>query len=167
MTVVDTKTLRWAVLCNDCVMAVSNLSENNFEYWLHRNYSLRNNRTDRVTVYTLGGIQIGLPGLGEGDNKLTFPMHYEIKDALDGQLWVRFATDAEKQIHGQWWHISEVQPTALLHHNGRRAGNDEMMGCVSTTMAALQTHELETHSVEERPLIDVDSVSTPPTPSWD
>ena len=155
------------MLCNDCVMAVSNLSENNFEYWLHRNYSLRTNRTDRVTVYTLGGIQVGLPGLGEGDDKLTFPMHYVIKDALNAQLWVRFATDAEKQINGKWWHTSDVQPNALLHQNGRQARNDEMMGFVGMTMAALQSDELENHSVEERPLIDVDCLNTPPTPSLD
>ena len=36
----------------------------------------------RVTVYTVGGTQIGFCGLGQGDELLTVPGHYLVGEAL-------------------------------------------------------------------------------------
>ena len=83
-------------------------------------------REPRVKVYTPSGKQIGIPGVGEGDNKLTFPPSYLVRDAL-GATWIRFATDAERPQSGwpglgTWWRISEFQPTTLIHCGADGAG---------------------------------------------
>ena len=46
-------------------------------------------------MFTMSGVQIGTPGVGESDERLTFPMRYLVGDALAGTPWIRFATDAE------------------------------------------------------------------------
>ena len=53
----------------------------------------------RVKVFTLEGVQIGLPGVGEGVNRLTFPAGYVIKQAMDAPIWIRFATTDEIAHH--------------------------------------------------------------------
>ena len=53
--------------------------------------------TYRVQVFTFEGVQIGLPGVGEGVNRLTFPAGYVIKDAMDAPIWIRFATEKESR----------------------------------------------------------------------
>ena len=63
----------------------------------------------RVKVYTVNGVQIGLPGVGEGVHRLTFPAGYVIKEAMDAPTWIRFATDKEiaeetpAGYHAPWW----------------------------------------------------------------
>ena len=52
-------------------------------------------RETRVKVWTMGGTQIGLPGVGEGQNALTFPLKYEVGAALLAPTWFRFATAEE------------------------------------------------------------------------
>ena len=49
----------------------------------------------RVAVYTVGGTQIGFAGLGEGKERLTFPGHWSIGEALRNPQWARFSTDEE------------------------------------------------------------------------
>ncbi len=53
-------------------------------------------RNTRVKVYTMDGTQIGLPGVGEGDNRLTFPRRFLVGDALRARDWIRFATPEER-----------------------------------------------------------------------
>ena len=46
-----------------------------------------------VKVYTAGGTQIGLAGLGgEGDELLTIPACWIMDDALQSSHWARFST---------------------------------------------------------------------------
>ena len=76
-------------------------------------------RESRVKVYTQSGVQIGIAGLGEGDNRLTFPPSFLVRDAL-AAIWIRSATDEERHQNGwpgfgSWWRISEVQPKTLIH----------------------------------------------------
>ena len=98
----------------------------------------------RVKVYTLEGVQIGLPGVGEGANRLTLPAGYVIKEAMEAPLWVRFAT--EKEIEEETLAF-ENQPIGL---------------CGPTITALAQTVEPEL--VQEIPCIDVSGIETPPTP---
>ena len=72
----------------------------------------------RVTAYTAAGIQCCLPGLGDD---LTFPSTWSVRSALNGSLWVRFATEDEKKASGKWWHLLEFEPKAILHSNGTHA----------------------------------------------
>ena len=51
----------------------------------------------RVKVFTPSGVQSGLCGLGEGENRLTFPGHCGVDVALaqPAYHWIRFASKAE------------------------------------------------------------------------
>ena len=79
----------------------------------------------RVTAYTAAGIQCCLPGLGDD---LTFPSTWSVQSALNGSLWVRFATEYEKKASGKWWHLLEFEPKAILHSNGTYAFDMEQLG---------------------------------------
>ena len=69
------------------VLTVSNLA-----LWDDAWLAVKRDRTRRVKVFTMSGVQIGKPGVGESDERLTFPMRYLVGDALAGTPWVRFAT---------------------------------------------------------------------------
>ena len=135
-------------------------------------------RNKRVQVYTPSGVQIGLPGVGEGKLLLTFPARYLVGDAINGKHWVRKATEDEitkeeeedllcSQSPGEakWWRLAELQPQALIHTNGEIAYNDQPMGLTGNTMTACSTI-LQTTTYENVPPADdlVDNISTPPTP---
>ena len=101
-------------------------------------------RESRVKVYTQSGVQIGIAGLGEGDNRLTFPPGFLVRDAL-AAIWIRSATDEERPQNGwpgfgSWWRISEVQPKTLIHcgENGAFcvALPNETMGLFWRTLAS-------------------------------
>ena len=77
-----------------------------------------NDREKRIRVRTSSGMQIGLPGVGENENKLTFPRRYLVGDALKAQ-WIRFASESDTLelpvgFQRTWWAISEVQPKSLV-----------------------------------------------------
>ena len=38
---------------------------------------------ERIRIYTFGGTQIGIAGVGQGEEALTFPAHWDVKDCLD------------------------------------------------------------------------------------
>ena len=57
-------------------------------------------RAPRVRVYTPGGVQIGLAGMGCGPDNLTFPQRFRIGDALSAPHWARFATIEEPRALG-------------------------------------------------------------------
>ena len=67
-------------------------------------------RETRVVVWTVGGTQIGIPGVGEGDNRLTFPRHFVVGEALNAGFqhgWLRFAAPGEMMEDDTWYRIYE------------------------------------------------------------
>ena len=86
--------------------------------------AVKRDRTRRVKVFTMSGVQIGKPGVGESDERLTFPMRYLVGDALAGTQWIRFAADAEMKTDTRWWRVSECQPRTLIHCRGDDEGTD-------------------------------------------
>ena len=78
------------------------------------------NRESRVRAYTLDGVQVGLAGVGEGDQRLTFPACYLVGDALraPAEHWVRFASAEEEAQTGRWYAPAGFQPAALVYENG-------------------------------------------------
>ena len=121
-------------------------------------------RETRVRVNTAAGVQIGMPGVGEGDNRLTFPRRFLVGDALASHVtWIRFAKPEEGEVSGSWWRESEVQPKTLIHENGQAACPDQPMGMVGNTMTAIP--EKRNEASEHVPCAEVDGISTPPTPS--
>ena len=75
---------------------MAKLTATNLQQYLHAIIDSECDPETRVKVYTTGGTQIGLPGVGEGTKTLTFPRRYLVRDALNGTEWIRFASDEEK-----------------------------------------------------------------------
>ena len=123
----------------------------------------------RVKVFTMEGVQIGLPGVGEGVNRLTFPAGYVIKEAMDEPIWIRFATPEEiaqqtpAGFHAQWWREIDFKPKAFCHCDGTPAFENQPIGLRGDTITAL-AQAAKQPLVEELPCIDVSSIPTPPTP---
>ena len=123
----------------------------------------------RVKVFTMEGVQIGLPGVGEGVNRLTFPAGYVIKEAMDAPTWIRFATPEEivqqtpVGFHPQWWREIDFKPKAFCHCNGTPAFENQPIGLYGDIITAL-AQAAKQPLVEELPCIDVSSIPTPPTP---
>ena len=125
----------------------------------------------RVKVFTLEGVQIGLPGVGEGVNRLTFPAGYVIKQALDAPIWIRFATSGEMAetpagFHAQWWREIDFKPKAFCHCDGTPAFETQRIGLRGDTITAL-AQVAEQLLVQEIPCLDVSGIATPPTPRSD
>ena len=123
----------------------------------------------RVKVYTLEGVQIGLPGVGEGVNRLTFPAGYVIKDAMDAPIWIRFATEKEIEeetpagFNARWWREIDFKPRAFCYCDGTLAFENQPIGLCGPTITAL-AQTVEPELVQEIPCIDVSGIETPPTP---
>ena len=124
----------------------------------------------RVKVFTLKGVQIALPWVGEGVNRLTFPAGYVIKQALDApvDVWIRFATTEEiaqapAGFHAQWWQELDFKPKAFCHCDGTPAFENQPIGLRGDTITAL-AQAAEQPLVQEIPCLDVSGIATPPTP---
>ena len=91
-------------------------------------------RETRVTVYTPGGLQIGIPGVGEGDERLTFPQRYLVGDALKTGQWIQKATPEEIEetpagFSIQWWRpFDAFTPLSIIHEGGSVALPDDCIG---------------------------------------
>ena len=89
-------------------------------------------RDSRVKVYTIGGLQIGVPSVGEGEhNRLTFPRCFLVKDALK-MSWIRFSSpeeNADDHLAGRpkrcYRPFTAFQPQSLVHSNGMHAGGND------------------------------------------
>ena len=123
----------------------------------------------RVKVFTMEGVQIGLPGVGEGVNRLTFPAGFVIKEAMDAPVWIRFATQQEIEqetpagFHGRWWREIDFIPRAFCYCDGTLAFENQPIGLRGDTITAL-AQAPEPVLVKELPCIDVSGIDTPPTP---
>ena len=125
--------------------------------------------TYRVKVFTLKGVQIGLPRVGEGVNRLTFPAGYVIKEAMDAPIWIRFATEKEIEeetpagFHGPWWREIDFKPRAFCYCDGTLAFENQPIGLRGDTITAL-VQAAEQPLVQALPCIDVSGIATPPIP---
>ena len=122
-------------------------------------------RAPRVRVYTLGGVQIGLAGMGCGPDKLTFPQRFPVGQALSSPNWVRFAT-IEERAQGVGTDGVVVydgrRPSTIVYKDGTTADPSEPIGFGGGTVTALAQAPKRVH--EETPCMDVKDISTPPTP---
>ena len=137
---------------------------------------------ERIRIYTFGGTQIGLAGVGQGEEALTFPAHWDVKDCLDAPSlhWIRFATPEEKQetpagFIPQWWrHLEEEHvPRRLVYSNHTYAEPGMPLGMYGTVVHAVarvvndeldELDELDESKWEEKPLMSLEDIGTPPTP---
>ena len=123
------------------------------------------NRESRVRAYTLDGVQVGLAGVGQGDQRLTFPACYLVGDALraNAEHWLRFASAEEAAQTGRWYAPSGFQPAAIVYESRVVAESIWPIGLKGCTVSVLAEDPRPTLS-EEKPCADVDEIKTPPTP---
>ena len=119
-------------------------------------------RRTRVVAWTLGGERVGLAGVGEGTQKLSFPSCYEVGAALRSPHWARALTPtgasaAREQPLG--W-----RPKAIVFRTGRVAAEHEPIGLEGPEVTVLPQHA-EPIPWADRPCADLSGVSTPDTPS--
>ena len=121
---------------------------------------------ERVKVFTVSGIQVGIAGIGEGDNRLTFPPHFVVKEALElsHAHWLRFATAQEQaQTSTQWYRAAPFKPASFIYHDGSVALDCHTMGLKGPIITALE--QAPPQPWEEKPCADVSGITTPPTPT--
>ena len=123
-------------------------------------------KTSRVRAYTIDGVQCCLAGLGEKEQRLTFPMSYEVGAALWSKVWVRFATEAEQALDGKWYKELEIKPKTLLHSNGAIANPEDFIGLMGTTVQVLaQERATDPNAGTSIPLMDLTGILTPASQS--
>ena len=127
----------------------------------------------RIRIYTMNGTQIGLVDVGQGEEALTFPAHWDVQELLDNPHWIRFSTPEEKQqtpagFTPPWWHVLEKKliPRRFIYSNGTVAERGMPLGMYSTVVQGQAGGEFEDHEVkvEAKPLMSLDDIGTPPTP---
>ena len=128
--------------------------------------AVKMDKTSRVRAYTIDGVQCCLAGLGEKEQRLTFPMSYEVGAALWSKVWVRFATEAEQALDGKWYKELEIKPKTLLHSNGAIANPEDFIGLMGTTVQVLaQERATDPNSGTSIPLMDLTGILTPASQS--
>ena len=120
-------------------------------------------KAERVRVHLLNGTQIGLVGVGEGDELLTFPSHYLVGEALRSPHWIRKAEPSDKT--NKWYVILDPDraPKAIVHKDGTTALPGELIGMKGEWATALVQPSTQPPipSVE---CLDISDVKTPTTP---
>lgn len=100
----------------------------------------RDPKKRRILVYTTDGKQIGLAGVGQRDNALTFPEHFLCGDALTFGHWIRKATTEELKQDSRWYRIlsQAEKPLKLIHQVGDvPAKPEDSMGKYGDTVIAV------------------------------
>ena len=121
-------------------------------------------RQSRVRAFTINGVQCGIPGVGQGAERLTFPRRYEVADALATEIWIRFATQAELAEDSTWYRRLEFRPGSIVHSNNIAAVPEDMIGLISTQVTVVAQEHRIVPPVAKATNVDLATVSTPPTP---
>ena len=122
------------------------------------------NSTDsRVRVHLLNGTRIGLAGVGEGDERLTFHSHFQVGEALHSPHWVRFAEPSDETSN--WYVILDPDraPKAIVYKDGTAAFEGQSIGLKGEWVTALVPPPTQ-RPFWSRIFLDVSGMKTPPTP---
>ena len=129
-------------------------------------------RKYRVKIFTLAGTQVGIIGLGEnlqeGDERLTFPAHLGVSDILQWwsqRDWIRRATEEELINDPTWYRPAPFRSACFVFKDGSLAQQFQCIGLRGDTVTAMETCAASTAMDVEKPVVDLDNISTPPTPS--
>ena len=115
----------------------------------------------RVRAYNIHGERLGVAGVGEGDQRLTFPSRLKVEQVLGFDHWIKAAPPgAEKwyELLGTW------RPRLVVFKNGCIGNPEDPIGMKGDTVTVLDTHV--TQEVDEtRGAQDLTEIQTPRTPS--
>ena len=88
---------------------------------------LRVRKSGRVVVRDDNGTQIGLLGVGQESERLTFPTHWAVCDVLNGP-WARFKTEEDTGVLTWYALLGNKKPTALYSKDHIQLGLDTAIG---------------------------------------
>ena len=117
----------------------------------------------RVKAYNLNGDRVGVAGVGEGAQRLTFPSKLTVDRILGFQHWIK-----EAPAGGPKWYeiLGDWKPTRIVFINGTVANPEDPVGmCGDTVWVVDTTPSYEEYYEDEKPLIDLTELRTPRTPS--
>lgn len=121
----------------------------------------------RVRIFNTAGVQIGLSGLGEGENRLTFPAWWKVKEILAAPQahWIRHATpdEIDEDPKKSWWREYGKEVNVLVHKDRSIADHNHVVGLIGNEVTALAT-VVDNSCYKEKPCMDLSGISTPPTP---
>ena len=115
----------------------------------------------RIRAYNMNGERIGVAGVGEGNERLTFPAELRVGAVLGFHHWIKAApSDSEKWyvVMGDW------QPTAVIFKDGRLAVPDDPIGKEGEEVTIVDT-DLSHLVVEDKQMPSLEGIRTPRTPS--
>ena len=98
----------------------------------------------RVRAYNIHGERLGVAGVGEGDQRLTFPSRLRVEQVLGFDHWIKAAPPgAEKwyELLGTW------RPRVVVFQNGCIANPEDPIGMKGDTVTVLDT--FVTRAVDE------------------
>ena len=122
-----------------------------------------NSKDRRVRVHLPNGTRIGLAGVGEGDERLTLPSHFQVGEALESPHWIRFAEPSDGT--SKWYVILDPDraPKAIVYKDGTAAFEGQPIG-MKGEWAIARIQPPTQPPITNRICLDVSGVKTPQTP---
>ena len=115
----------------------------------------------RIRAYNINGERIGVAGVGEGDQRLTFPAKLRVETVLSFNHWIKAAPPGSQKWYVEMGHW---RPKAVIFKDGRMAIPDDPIGREGETVTIVDT--VLTHVVvEDREMPSLEGIRTPRTPS--
>ena len=115
----------------------------------------------RIRAYNMNGERIGVAGVGERNQRLTFPAELRVGAVLGFTHWIKAApSESEKWyvVMGDW------RPTAVIFKDGRLAVPDDPIGKEGEEVTIVDT-DLSHLVVEDKEMPSLEGIRTPRTPS--
>ena len=119
----------------------------------------------RVKAYNLNGERVGVAGVGEGAQRLTFPFKLTVERILGFQHWIK-----EAPAGGPKWYeiLGDWKPTRIVFINGTVANPEDPVGRFGDTVWVVDTTPSnEEYYEDETPLIHRIELRTPTTPLFE
>ena len=114
----------------------------------------------RIRAYNINGERIGVAGVGEGNQRLTFPAKLRVGTVLGFYHWIKAAPSGSQK-----WYVEmeDWRPKAVIFKDGRLAIPDDPIGKEGETVTIVDT--VLTHLVvEDREMPSLEGIRTPRTP---
>ena len=115
----------------------------------------------RIRAYNVNGERIGVAGVGEGEDRFTFPAKLRLQTILGFDHWIKQAQPGAAKWYlpmGDW------RPRAIILENGTIASPDDPIAIGGGTVTIINT-EMDTTMGEDTKMPSLAEVKTPQTPS--
>ena len=115
----------------------------------------------RIRAHNINGERIGVAGVGEGDQRLTFPAKLRVETVLGFNHWIKEAPPGSQKWYVQ---MGDWRPKAVIFEDGRMAVPEDPIGMKGETVTIVDT--VITNVVDEdREMPSLEGIRTPRTPS--